>query len=105
MKRYAVVFTPEARDQLATLYRRIATDASPEIAFRYITAIISRCETLSTFPKRGTARDDIRPGLRITSYRRRSVITFAVEADRVAIIGVFHGGQDYEAALEPEDTE
>lgn len=105
MKGYTVVFAPEARDQLIALYRRIATDASPEIAGRYTDAVIARCEGLGTFPARGAARDDIRPGLRITSYRRRTVIAFAVEPDRVAIIGVFHGGQDYEAALvsEPPD--
>ncbi len=45
-------------------------------------------------------RDDIRPGLRITHYRKRTVIAFEVNADQVAIIGVFHGGQDYEAALQ-----
>lgn len=58
------------------------------------------CETLSLFPERGALRDDVRPGLRITSFRKWTVIAFVVEADRVAIIGVFHGGQDYMTALE-----
>ena len=105
MKRYAVVFTPEARDQLVALYRLIATEASPDIALRYTDTIMSRCEALSLFPGRGTARDDIRPGLRITSFRKRSVIAFTVDADRVAILGIFHGGQDYEAALEAGDMD
>ena len=105
MKRYAVVFTSEAQAQLTELYLWIATDASPEIAARYTDAVIVRCEALSTFPERGTARDDIRPGLRITSYRKRTVIAFTVDADRVAITGVFHSGQDYEAVLEPEDMD
>ena len=62
---------------------------------------MSHCEALSLFPARGTARDDIRPGLRITSFRKRPVIAFTVDdADRVAILGIFHGGKDYEAALE-----
>ena len=42
---------------------------------------------------RGTRRDDVRPGLRITSYRKRVVIAFAVDADQVQIIGIFYGGQ------------
>jgi plasmid stabilization system protein ParE len=55
-------------------------------------------------------RDDIRPGLRITHYRKRTVIAFAVDthAQQVSILGVFHGGQDYETALvggPPEDAE
>jgi hypothetical protein len=37
--------------------------------------------------------------LRITNYRGRTVIAFAVEEDQLYIIGVFYGGQDYETAL------
>ena len=62
------------------------------------------CESLCTFPHRGTMRDDIRPGLRITHYKKRTVIAFDVEADQVAILGVFYGGQDYEALLQ-DDSE
>jgi toxin ParE1/3/4 len=43
--------------------------------------------------------------LRITSYRKRVVIAFDVDADRVNIIGIFYGGQDYETALQEEDEE
>ena len=63
------------------------------------------CEELQTFPHRGTQRDDIRPGLRVTHYRKRSVIAFVVDADQVSILGVFYGGQDYEAALQEESEE
>lgn len=55
---------------------------------------------LHTFPNRGTRRDDVRPGLRITNYKKRAVIAFAVDAKLVSIIGVYYGGQDYEAALQ-----
>jgi plasmid stabilization system protein ParE len=37
----------------------------------------------------GTLRDDLRPGLRITHYKKRAVIAFDVEADQVSILGVF----------------
>jgi hypothetical protein len=37
--------------------------------------------------------------LRLTHYRGRTVILFNVSGDEVAILGVFHGGQDYGAAL------
>ena len=97
--KYRVVFAPEAEDQLAELYRFIATAASPGIAERYVSAIIDYCETLETFPLRGAQRDDIRPGLRITNYKGRTISTFAVDAPQVSIIGVFYGGQDYETAL------
>ena len=94
-----VVFSPEAEEQLAELYRYIATAALPETAARYTEAIISYCEDLRMFPRRGTMRDDIRPGLRITHYRNRTVIAFEVNADSISIIGVFYGGRNYENIL------
>ena len=96
---FRVVFTPEAEDELAALYGYIAAEASPDIALHYTDAIVSYCESLRTFPYRGHRRDDIRPGLRITNYKKRTVIAFAVEAECVAIILVFYGGQDYQAIL------
>jgi plasmid stabilization system protein ParE len=53
-------------------------------------------------PLRGTCRDDIRPGLRITNYKKRTVIAFNVDAELVSIIGVFYAGQDYETDLQFE---
>jgi plasmid stabilization system protein ParE len=97
---YIVVFSPEALLQLAELYHHIAGAASPEIAARYTDAIVTHCEALSTFPMRGTIRDDIRRGLRLTNYRGRSITAFSVLGDTVAIIGVFYGGQNFEAALQ-----
>ena len=94
-----VVFSPEAVEQIAALYVYIAAAATPGTAARYIEAIVSYCESLQAFPYLGTMRDDVRPGLRITNYRRRAVIAFDIDADRVSIIGVFYGGQDYEAIL------
>lgn len=98
---YTVVFAPEAEDQLAQLYRHIASEASPAIAKRYTDAIVSCCEGLNIFPHRGAPRDDIRPGLRITHYKGRTVIAFDVDdgAMRVSILGVFYGGRDYESLL------
>lgn len=100
-----IVFTPEAEAQLIELYGYIAFAASPEIAARFTEAILTYCESLRTFHARGIRRDDIRPGLRITSYRKRVVIAFHVNADRVNIIGIFYGGQDYETALQEDEDE
>ena len=102
---YTVVFTPEAHAHLTELYRFIASASSPEIADRYTDAIVTHCEGLRTFPHRGIRRDEVRPGLRITSYRKRVVIAFLVDADQIAILGVFYGGQNYEAALYEDEHE
>ena len=50
-------------------------------------------------------RDDIRPGIRITNYRKRAVIAFAVEGDTVSVLGVFYGGRDYETILSPDQDD
>ena len=100
--KHRVMFSPEATEQLAELYQYIAFEASPEIALRYTEAIVNYCESLCNFPLRGTIRDDVRPGLRVTNYKKRAVIAFAVEKDIVYIVGVFYGGQDYESRLSEE---
>ncbi len=104
---HLVVFSPEAEQQLVALYHYIAAASSPDRAMRYTEAIIGCCESLQTFPHRGTKRDDVRPGLRITNYKKRTVIAFTVDPDQVSIIGVFYGGQDYEAVLyeDPEEDQ
>lgn len=97
---HQVVFSPEADRQLLDLYSYISAAASPDIAANYAGAIVSQCESLKTFPMRGTARDDIRPGLRIFGFERRVSIAFEVASERVTILGIYYGGRNLEAALE-----
>lgn len=104
---FNVIFSPEAEEQLAALYGYIADAASPDIAAQYTGAIVDYCESLCAFPIRGIMRDDVRPGLRITNYKKRTVIAFAVdtEARQVAILGLFYGGQSYETIMQEEPSE
>ncbi len=104
MESYRVIFSPEAEAQLVAIYRRISGKTAPTIADRFTGSIIDYCEKLETFPHRGTRRDDLRPGLRTIGFRRRVTIAFAVEADAVTIIGIFYGGQDFEAALQIDEA-
>ena len=97
-----IVFSPEADAQLVGIYRYIAREASPAVAERFTGAIVDHCEGFETFPQRGTLRDDLRPGLRTVGFRRRVTIAFTFDEDTVTIIGVFYGGQDFEAVLKPE---
>jgi plasmid stabilization system protein ParE len=105
MSNFRVVFSPEAQEQLELLYLYIAEAAAPVTATRYTEAIISYCEGLCPFPLRGTMRDDVRPGLRITNYKKRTVIAFWVDNNTVSIIGIFYGGQDYETILQEESPD
>jgi len=97
-----VVHSAAAKAQLLAVYRYIADEANPDIAQRYTGSILDQCEKLNSFPDRGTPRDDLRPGLRTIAFKRRVVIAYAVMEDRVLIVGIFYGGQDF-AALLTED--
>ena len=99
MTSFRVIFQPEAIEQLEALEDYIAAEASPAIAAQYSDAIIESCNALRDFPHRGTLREDIRPGLRTISHRGRTIIVFSVGNERVDIIGIFYGGQNWEATL------
>ena len=66
--------------------------------------MIATCEGLALFPLRGVPREDIRPGLRVTHHKGRALIAYAVDeaARTVSVLGIFYGGQDYEAVLSGE---
>lgn len=66
--------------------------------------MIATCEGLALFPLRGVPREDIRPGLRVTHHNGRTLIAYAVNDDTrtVSVLGIFYGGQDYEAVLSGE---
>lgn len=104
---YTVLFSPEVQDQLDALEDFITNGGSPVTAASYVDAIVAYCQSLVIFPQRGLRRDDLMPELRITNFRRSAVIAFLVDTDAetVSIVGVFYGGQDYEAALQDEPGE
>jgi len=103
--RYFVRLTSRAEEQLVELDAYLSERFSSPAAARFVDGIVDYCESLATFPLRGMRRDDVRPGLRITSYRKRVVIAFDVEGDCVSILGIFYGGQSYELALFEEEDD
>jgi toxin ParE1/3/4 len=76
--RHSVVFAPEASDQLEALFFYIAARSSAAVAQGYTAAVVETCEGLELFRLRGVAREDIRPGLRLTHHQGRTVIAYAV---------------------------
>ena len=91
---YRIVFHPGAEAELERLYDDIAERASPAIAWNFVVGIRDHCLGLSTFPQRGTERVEIMPGLRIVGYRRAVSIAFAVESERVLILGISYAGRN-----------
>lgn len=97
--RRAVVFTPEARDDLLGLYDYIADRGGPERAARYIGRIEKLCMSLGRLPERGTLRHDLRPGLRVIVFQKRVAIAFRVNVEAVAILRILYGGRSLEGAF------
>ncbi|HET9500269.1 MAG TPA: type II toxin-antitoxin system RelE/ParE family toxin [Marmoricola sp.] len=95
--------TPEARQHLHHLDEWIAEKATTETARRFVAAIIDRIDGVLVFPLAGRARDDVRPGMRTVTFKKRTLIAYEVDESSgelvVNVLGVFHGGQDWEAAL------
>ena len=97
---YNVHLTAKAQHRLIELDAYLTNVASADIAANYVDAITDYCYSLTLFPHRGTKRDDLYPGLRITHYKSKTIIAFFVDDARgnVVIADILHGGQDYETA-------
>jgi len=102
-------YTPEATQQLNELDDWITKAASAEIARRFVSAVLDHIDGIQVFPLDGKARDDVRPGLRTSTFRKRTLVVYEVDESSdelvVNILGVFHGGQDWVAALGGEQAE
>ena len=62
--------TPEAERQLNEIDDWIASKATADIARRFVTAIFEHIDRTLVSPRGGRARDDIRPGMRTTTYKK-----------------------------------
>jgi toxin ParE1/3/4 len=94
-----IVFTPAARNDLFELYDYVADHSSPDTALGYIQRIKQACESLATFPNRGTLRNDLRPGLRVVGFERRINIAFRAHAGSVAILRILYAGRNMDSAF------
>lgn len=102
MTKYAVRFAPEFDERLEIVvdYMEFHGRSEASIA-RYITEVYDACESYGAFPNRGTPRDDVLPGLKITHHKGDTILAFVVDEDRADVwfLGVFYGGQDWQALL------
>ena len=98
MKR-RIVLSPGAIRQLKAIEGYLSAATSDDRAAQFVDGIVDQCNSFADFSFRSTPRDDLRPDIRTTVYRRRVVIAYSVEVTTVTILGVFYGGQDFESAL------
>lgn len=103
-RRYRVVEKLDVLDDyraIAALIERWTEDRA--LADRTVDAIRSFIKGLADVPHRGTRRDDLRTGLRIVPFGKRTAIAFETDdsARIVTVLRVFYGGQDYAAVMGP----
>lgn len=100
--RYQVVYLEQAEQQLVELLDYITSESrSLFTAENYVSAVKKYCDGFEILPHRGDRRDDLAVGLRVTNFRRRTIVAFFVDdaIATVVIAGIFHGGQDYESIM------
>ena len=100
MKERLVLFAPEARNDLITIYDWVASVAGLETALGFVERLESFCRSMNVASERGHRRDDIRPGLRIIGFERRITAAFTVSETKVTILRLFYAGRDWERVLE-----
>ena len=98
-----ISFTPEAERQLNEIDDWITTAANDDVAKRFVSTILHHIDGIVTFP---LARDGVRPGMRTTTFKKRTVVAYLVDETLgepvIIVLGVFHGGQDWERVLSQE---
>lgn len=103
--RFAIEFSAEAERDFDLIFDHLfesylafgeSTEEALDHAARRIMDIRKAADKLATFPLRGTARDNILPGIRFLAIAR-AIYWFDVDqaARKVRILAVFFGGQDH----------
>lgn len=101
-RRYRIELAPDVALDLIAIARHVETWTQDRaLADRTVAAIRSYLGSFDTVPHRGTRRDDLRQGLRIVPFQRRTTVALTVDEVRgsVRVLRVFYAGQDYEAIL------
>lgn len=103
--RFAIEFSADAEDDFGLIFDHLfesyvtfgeGTDEALDHAARRVMDIRKAADRLARFPLRGTARDDVLPGIRFLAIAR-AIYWFDVDrtARKVRILAVFFGGQDH----------
>jgi plasmid stabilization system protein ParE len=98
---YKIIFEAEAEQAIRERAEYIELRSGSTTSEQFVTGIYAFCESLSVFPNRGKARNDLRENMRITNYKGTSVIPYKVNEKNktVHILDVIHSAQDYENVL------
>ncbi len=92
--RYRVGLGEPAYEDLAGIWTWIASEAGLDTANAYRTRLLDFLAKLEDFPRRGTPRDDLRPGIRSLVFERTITIFYKVDRSVVTILRIVHGARD-----------
>ena len=90
MKRYDVVLSHTAEQDLDDLAEHLSQAVGAMTALRYVDRLRRFCERLAYVPHRGTLKDD---GTRIVGFERRVSVRFRVATDRVEVVSLRYAGR------------
>lgn len=97
-----VRYRPQAEADFDAIHDWLLSVMTHDRADAYVDQIVAHCDSFSERPHRGTARDDLSPGLRTTPWRKRVAIGFRVfEQEReVAFVFIAWRGRNIDAIAE-----
>ena len=95
-----VVFAESAKADLDDIFAWIADHAGLDVALAYTGRIERFCRKMTPFPLRGTARNDIRSGLRTVGFERRATIAFTVKDENIIILRILYAGRNLDLAFD-----
>jgi toxin ParE1/3/4 len=103
VKRRIVKYSLRSEEDAAWILDAVETAAGLKTALSYLTRLRDFCDRLEFGAERGTRHDHIRSGLRIVGFERRVTVAFVVDEDRVTVLRLFYGGQDWKREFEGSD--
>ena len=93
-----VVWSFDANNDIEQIWTYLAQNASVDRADRQIIKIVEACRLVSDWPRSGSPRDNIIPGMRSIAAEPY-VIFYRVGDEAVQIVRVLDGRRDIEAVL------
>jgi toxin ParE1/3/4 len=94
-----VTLSPEALDDLLSIYVYIAEAAGLEVADRHDGRIRATCSSLAIFPDRGTPHEEFARGVRSIPFKRSATIYYRVTRGDVMIVRILPKGVDARRAF------
>lgn len=103
MKRRRVAFDSDADADLERIAFWIADQGAPATAIRFVRCIRRRVLGYAYFSERGRLIGPDIPDVRVIVVTPNVVAAFKVYDDRITILRIFYGGQDWERTFRGDD--